>query len=507
MTFAASEGYGWGHLSDGSYANPILAGDYSDPDVIRVGNDYWMITSTFQYSPGMAVLHSADLISWRHVGACVPDMTELGPAYRWDRMERYNVGIYAGSLRHHAGRYWVHFTTLDEGIFVTTAEHPTGPWSPLHRLTDQTGWDDPCPLWDDDGRAWLVASSPGRDHWYTYVMPMSPDGLSIDLEARQAANPWHSSEGNKIYRIDGRYFLLHNEVRGDGNRVLCIMRSDAMTGPWEKRLLLQGVGPDREREPNQGALVDHADGTWSLVTHHGRGGYADGRPISVLPVQWRDGWPTVGSMRWRAEVPVRGVAASGQSPHDDFDGTVLDPRWEWNHEPRPGSWHLADGLVLRSSRPLRQDDLRAIPSMLTRRVLGTSGSTATIRVHTDAFSDGQSAGFGILCQSSSAITVTKKSGRFSLATCGSNSASGPVLGSGPVWLRLRVDESTYLTYEFSLDGESFEPVGNTDTISWESYRGARIALYCTAASDDTGAARFDNFRYYVEDRLRIPLTT
>ena len=151
--------YGWGQLGDGTYANPVLAGDYSDPDVIRVGEDYWMITSTFQYSPGMAVLHSRDLISWRHVGACVPDVTALGPAYRWDRMERYNIGIYAGSLRHHDGRYWVHFTTLDEGIFVTTADHPTGPWSPLHRLTDQTGWDDPCPLWDEDGRAWLVASS------------------------------------------------------------------------------------------------------------------------------------------------------------------------------------------------------------------------------------------------------------------------------------------------------------------------------------------------------------
>ncbi|TCM50470.1 glycosyl hydrolase family 43 [Kribbella sp. VKM Ac-2568] len=126
-----------------------------------------MITSTFQYSPGMAILHSRDLVSWRHVGAAVPDIGVLGPEYRSDRMERYNVGIYAGSLRHHRGRYWLHFTTLDEGIFVTTAEHPAGPWSHLHRLSDETGWEDPCPLWDEDGRAWLVASSPGRGAWPT----------------------------------------------------------------------------------------------------------------------------------------------------------------------------------------------------------------------------------------------------------------------------------------------------------------------------------------------------
>ena len=108
---------------------------------------------------------------------------------------------------------------------MTTAEHPAGPWSPLHPLSDETGWDDPCPLWDEDGRAWLVASSPGRGAWITWLIPMSPDGRSIDLDGRAVIDDWHTSEGNKIYKLGGRYYVLHNEVRGDGNRVLVIMRA------------------------------------------------------------------------------------------------------------------------------------------------------------------------------------------------------------------------------------------------------------------------------------------
>ncbi|MGY4773448.1 family 43 glycosylhydrolase [Kribbella sp. CWNU-51] len=498
---------GWGHLGTGLYANPVLPGDYSDPDVIRVGDDYWMVSSTFQYSPGMAVLHSRDLVSWRHVGAAVPDVAVLGPEYRWDRMGRYNLGIYAGSLRHHLGRYWLHFTTLGEGIFVTTAEHPAGSWSPLHRLSDETGWDDPCPLWDDDGRAWLVASSPGRGAWVTWLIPMSPDGRSIDLASKTVIDDWHTSEGNKIYKLDGQYFVLHNEVRGDGNRVLVIMRAASLNGPWDKRLLLQGLGADREREPNQGALVDHPDGSWSLVTHHGRGGYADGRPVSVLPVRWIDGWPVAGDadapgrMTWHARSPVSTTPPVDLALDDDFGADGLAPDWEWNHAPRPGSWVLADGLVLHGSRSLRPHDLRAVPSTLTRRLLGTAGATAAVRLHTDDFADHQTAGLGVLCRRSSAITLTRDGDRFRVATMGDTDATGPSVETGPIWLQLTVDGRDYVTYSYSLDGTTFDPLGNTDVASWSDYRGARIALFSTARTDNAGAARFDSFRYRIHPRL------
>jgi hypothetical protein len=189
---------------------------------------------------------------------------------------------------------------------------------------------------------------------------------------------------------------------------------------------------------------------------------------------------------------------------DDFGADELAPDWEWNHAPRIGSWTLADGLVLRASRPLRPDDLRAVPSTLTRRLLGTAGSTASIRLHTDDFADEQTAGLGVLCRRSSSITVTREGDLFRLATAGEHPATGPLVGSGPFWLQLVVDERDYVTYAYSLDGATLDPLGNTDTASWSDYRGARIALFSTAPTDDAGTARFDTFRYRVHQRLQTP---
>ncbi|MFC5263087.1 hypothetical protein ACFPJ1_13310 [Kribbella qitaiheensis] len=202
-------------------------------------------------------------------------------------------------------------------------------------------------------------------------------------------------------------------------------------------------------------------------------------------------------MVWRAQSPVPAAPQAALAFDDDFDAGELAPDWEWNHAPRIGSWTLADGLVLRASRPLRSDDLRAVPSTLTRRLLGTAGSTASIRLHTDDFADEQTAGLGVLCRRSSSITVTREGDLFRLATTGEHSATGPLVESGPLWLQLVIDERDYVTYAYSLDCTTFDPLGNTDTASWSDYRGARIALFSTAPTDDAGTARFDTFRYRI----------
>ena len=194
----------WGDQGDGTFKNPILPGDFSDPDVIRVGSDYYFITSTLQYSPGMAVLHSKDLVNWQYSGHCVADLTQLGPELNWDRMNRYNRGIYAGAIRFHDGKFWVYFTTMDEGVFLTTATNAAGPWSPVTRVWDKQGFDDPCPFWDDDGQTYLLLSTPGKK-WWTHIYKMSPDGKRIDPASEKILDDNQSSEGNKIYKIYGTY--------------------------------------------------------------------------------------------------------------------------------------------------------------------------------------------------------------------------------------------------------------------------------------------------------------
>jgi beta-xylosidase len=148
----------WGDLQNGKYINPVLPADYSDPDCIRVGDDYYAISSTFQYSPGMVVLHSKDLVNWKIIGHAVNDIRTISPEMNWDRMNLYGKGIWAGAIRYHDNRYWIYFGAPDEGYFMTTAKDPEGPWEPLHHVLKEKGWDDCCPFWDDDGQGYFVGT-------------------------------------------------------------------------------------------------------------------------------------------------------------------------------------------------------------------------------------------------------------------------------------------------------------------------------------------------------------
>ena len=124
----------WGDQRNGTYRNPVLPADYSDIDCIRVGDDYYAMSSTFQFSPGVVILHSRDLVNWMIAGHAVADLTEIGPEMNWDRMSSYGRGVWAGSLGYHAGRFEVYFGTPDEGYFMTTATNVAGPWAHLHAV-------------------------------------------------------------------------------------------------------------------------------------------------------------------------------------------------------------------------------------------------------------------------------------------------------------------------------------------------------------------------------------
>jgi beta-xylosidase len=136
-----------------------MPGDFSDLDAIRVGGDYYAISSTMQYSAGMAIVYSKDLVNWTMIGHVVPDLTLIDAELNWNKMNRPGRGIWAGAIRYHAKKFWVYFGTPDQGIFMSTAVVPTGPWTPAKRVLAGAGWDDPCPFWDDDGQAYLVTTN------------------------------------------------------------------------------------------------------------------------------------------------------------------------------------------------------------------------------------------------------------------------------------------------------------------------------------------------------------
>lgn len=187
---AAQQSGFWGDQGDGTYRNPVIAADYSDPDPIRVGRDDYLAASTFESVPGVAILHSRDLVNWRSVGGVFRDLAAIDPAFGPDRMGRFNRGVYAPCLRHHAGRFWVFVNLFTDGFFVATATDPAGPWD-VRRIRDRNGqplatrgWTDPCPVWTDDGRAYLASSHPGSK-WYGYLFQVTPDGGTL-LDAELA---------------------------------------------------------------------------------------------------------------------------------------------------------------------------------------------------------------------------------------------------------------------------------------------------------------------------------
>ena len=175
----------WGDQGDGTYRNPIIAADYSDPDPLRVGDDYYLVASTFESFPGVSILHSKDLVNWTTIGAALTDLGSVDSAYTARKMERYNGGVYAPTISYHNGKYYIYVNLYTDGFYMATADNPEGPWKSgfvkdkYGRRLKVTRWSDPCPFWDEDGKAYLVASHPGKKYWYSYIFQMSEDGTTL----------------------------------------------------------------------------------------------------------------------------------------------------------------------------------------------------------------------------------------------------------------------------------------------------------------------------------------
>ena len=233
----------WGQVDEKRYVNPIIPSDYSDIDCIRVGDDYYAISSTFQFSPGMTLLHSKDLVNWEICTNIISDLTQIGPELNHDRMNRYGRGVWAGTLRYHDGRFYLFFGTPDEGYFMTSASRPEGPWDALTPLLTERGWDDCTAMWDEDGTACFVGTH-FADGYKTYMFPMSPDGRRIERDSAVLINSGSGREANKLIKVGDWYYLIFSEHKKELGRYVMAKRSRRMTGPYleERQLALPSSG-------------------------------------------------------------------------------------------------------------------------------------------------------------------------------------------------------------------------------------------------------------------------
>lgn len=490
----------WGDLGDGTFANPILNADYSDPDVIRVGRDYYMTCSEFHYM-GMPILHSTDLVNWEVI-ARVHDFIDL-PGY--SSMEKYGSGTWAPALRYHDGKFWIYVCTPGEGLFMTTAERPEGPWTKLYCVKNVGGWEDPCPFWDEDGQGYLGRSQLGGGP--IYVHRLSNDGKSLLDEGRKVYEG-PTAEGTKFFKKDGKYYLSIPEG-GVGTGWQMVLRADNIYGPYTGQRALE-QGTTRVNGPHQGAFVDTPEGEWWF--YHFQDTHPLGRVVHLQPVEWHDGFPTagtdydgngIGEPMKVCRKPYPETAASHPQTDDDFSSTTLAPCWQWNHNPDAERWSLTSHPGFMAMKASVAQKIRDARGQITQKSMGYY-SQATVVLNIEEMTGSQRAGLECIGQKYNAVGIFMRTvngvvtPRFYTEYDGTLNISNDALpeGTKQVWLRVDCDDvENRHQFSVSLDGATFTPLGDAFEQNTADWKGYRVGLYSYANREVEGVALFDKFEY------------
>ena len=470
----------WGDQGDGTYRNPVLNADFSDPDVIRVGRKYYMVASDFHFI-GMQVLESDDMVNWRYISQIYSRFDEPG----WDSNQHYAGGSWAPAIRYHNGRFYVYFCTPDEGLFMSTAKDPHGPWAPLHLVKRVAKWEDPCPFWDSDGQAYLGRSQHGAGP--IIVHKMSADGKQL-LDDGVTVYTGPVAEGTKFLKRSGYYYLVIPEG-GVGQGWQTVLRSKSIYGPYERRVVLE-QGSTNVNGPHQGALVDTPDGEWWF--YHFQETPVLGRVVHLQPVRWQDDWPLMGVdydgngigepvASWQAPLPSQPVSLQAS---DDFSDSSLGLQWQWNHNPDNAHWSLKEKKGWLTLHAMPADSLKTSRNMLTQKVVGYSSESTTLLC-----SKG-SCYAGLFC-------IGKQFNAIGLCPQGIYTEFGgkkQIVQSGKfkqLYLRVTNDcQQNRHQFLYSTDGQTFIPVGEPFPMRAGYWKGIRTGLYCYGQN---GQAQFDYF--------------
>ncbi|WP_328633835.1 glycoside hydrolase family 43 protein [Streptomyces sp. NBC_00356] len=501
-----------GDLGDGTYRNPVLAADWSDPDVVRVGDDFYLTASSFGRVPGLPLLHSRDLVNWTLVGHAL-DRLEPAEAFT---TPRHDCGVWAPSIRRHDDRFWIVWGDPDHGIYQINSPSIEGPWTAPHLLKAGKGLIDACPLWDEEtGEAYLVhayaKSRAGIKNRLTGHR-MAPDGSELLDEGTVLIDGdripgWFTLEGPKVYRHDGWYWIFAPagsvETGWQG-----AFRSRSFFGPYEERVVLE-QGDTDVNGPHQGPWVRTAAGEDWFLHFQQRGPY--GRVVHLQPMRWdTSGWPVIGDggapvdVHEKPALPLCPVAAPATD--DAFPGGRFGPQWQWtaNSAPDWTSSHDGDGLLLdcvRSTDGVR--DLRRVPHLLTQR-LPLLPSRVEVDLRLDATTPGARAGLVVLGDAYSWIGLERGADgaahvvhRFAETTADAERDAAHPRAAPDATARLRVDIADGARCRFSVDtGDGFRRSGQVFAAQPWRWVGALLGLFAAAplGGQAAGAARFTHFR-------------
>ena len=512
-------------LHEEKIQNPMLWADVPDPDVIRVDDTFYMVSTTMHLMPGAPIMASKDLKNWETIGYIFDKLTD-SPKYDLQQGTVYGRGQWATSLKYHHGKFYALLAPNERGTmgdtYIFSAEKAEGPWTIVSRMRH---FHDCSLFFDDDNRVYVIYGT-GE------LMELKPD-LSDVIEGthqqifQREEDEKGLLEGSRMIKHNGKYYLLmisHTYAPGRHRREVCY-RADDIHGPYEKQVILESEFGGFSYEA-QGTIVDTQDGDWYGIIFQDRGGV--GRVLTLMPCRWIDGWPMLGDENGKVPDAIRPLRSSQPTTSivksDDFTTDKLGLHWQWNHNPIDAAWSLTERpgfLRLKTSRIVK--NLYLAPNTLTQRMEGPTCS-GSIAIDISKMKDGDCAGLAAFNSDTGALMVKKKGKKLILemqelsvalterdkeVTSDTEKIIESVSLSSPLsTLYLRIDADfrpvnghgkDIANFYYSLDGEQWTKIGTTDyqlRFDWQRFfMGTKFGIFCYATKKPGGYIDIDKFCY------------
>ena len=502
---------------DGTYKNPIINADYSDPDVIRVGDDYYMTSSSFNCIPGLPILHSKDMVNWELVNYA---LKKQPPFDIYDKPGHGN-GVWAPCIRYHNEEFYIYYPDPDYGIYMVKTKDPKGVWSEPIMVKEGKGLIDPSPLWDDDGKAYLAYAYAGSRAGFKSLLAI----CSLNLEGTLANNnddviiiDGHDGEatieGPKLYKYNGYYYVFA-PAGGVPTGWQTVLRSKNIWGPYEKRKVMD-QGKSKVNGPHQGAWVQTQTGEDWFFHFQDKAAY--GRVVHLQPMKWVNNWPVIGTDKdgdgtgepvSTYKKPNVGKIYSITTPpdSDEFNTPKLGLQWQW-HANQQVYWGFPStmGYYTMYCRPMPKEatNLFDVGNLLLQK-FPADEFTATTKMTFNARFDDEQTGLLIMGLDYSYLKVKQTAGQLSISQVICNKADKKgtetesdsfKLKSNTFYLQVKVKKGGICNFFYSEDGKKFMAVGTDFTAKEGKWIGAKLGFLAlrNGTINDAGSVRIDWFR-------------
>lgn len=508
---------------NGTFSNPLFYDEFSDPDLIRVGDDYYMTGTTMHTMPGLPVLHSRDLVNWEFLSYAV-ERLDLGPQFRLEEGKSiYGRGIWAPSFRYHKGTFYIFSNVNGNTTQLFTAKNPKGPWT---QTKMKKSFHDLSVLFDDDGKIYVVW---GYDEVKLAELDKTLTDIVPGSEKIIVARGSGAGEGSHFYKIDGKYFIT--STNWDPVCYQLILRAEKPEGPYEMRVMSAeenlGIGTgwrlanERSNPPfelippienfvgripmHQGGIVQTQSGEWwgwSMMDHN-----SVGRLTCLSPVTWKDGFPIFGlpgNLTRSPKIwikPNTGFSSPPKAPFrrsDDFSAKILQPVWQWNHVPVENKWSLTERSGVLRLHSLNASEFWMAKNTLTQRAVGPE-STVTTEIDITGLQAGDVAGLGLLNMPYAwlGIARTNESNELRQFDQQKNKIASVKINVNRLWLRAACNFDTEKAqFSYSLDGKTFTPIGEEFLMIYQgrTFQGIRYSLFnFNTEKNEGGFADFNDF--------------